>query len=143
MIHYQDLITSLQEAGLRITPQRIAICTNLAESTSHPTAMSIYEILKETYPSLSLATVYNTMDVLIEQGKVNTLGDVGDAATHFDANVEPHLHLGCLKCHKIIDLDSSLAASLNKEISNTSGYKLLGARVMYYGICPECRDFED
>lgn len=140
MINSQTLITSLQEAGLRITPQRIAICKLLAETTSHPTASSIFDRLREYYPSLSLATVYNTMDVLIGQGKVNALGDAGDSAAHFDANLEPHLHLACLNCHKIIDVDSILVTRLSEEISHASGYKLLGARVMYYGICPDCRD---
>jgi Fur family transcriptional regulator, peroxide stress response regulator len=135
-----DLTSTLKKAGLRITPQRIAICEKLADSTEHPTASEIYESIKEYYPSLSLATVYNTLDVLVAQGKVNVLGDAGDGKVHFDAQIEPHINLACIKCHKITDISSSFVSQMDAEIIQSSGYNLLGSRVIYYGICPACQD---
>jgi len=122
-----------------MTPQRAAICQLLAETDSHPTAAMIYESVRVSYPSLSLTTVYNTLDVLADLGAINALGHAGDDAVHYDADITPHVNLACVSCHKIVDIESPQAAHINNEISAASGYKLLGARVMYYGLCPACQ----
>lgn len=134
------LINTLKQAGLRMTPQRMAICEFLTETNSHPTAAMIYETIRAKYPFLSLATVYNTLEALAELGAINVLGHAGDKSVHYDADTSPHINLACISCHKIIDIPSSQVAYLNGEISAVSGYKLLGARVMYYGLCPACQN---
>ncbi len=91
---YQTLITSLQKSGLRLTATRNAICKLLSETGEHPTAANIYSHLKGLYPSLSLATVYNTLDVLVNNGVVNVLGHSGDGNVHFDPNTYPHIKSG-------------------------------------------------
>lgn len=133
------LIQQLKHSGLRITPQRIAICNLLAESKAHPTAAMIFDSLREAYPSLSLMTVYNTLNRLAELGVVNVLGNVGDDSVHYDADTEPHVNLACVICKKIVDIPCECVAGLNAEVSAASGYQLLGARVLYYGVCPDCQ----
>lgn len=133
------LVVTLKQAGLRITPQRIAICKLLSETEAHPTAAMIYDHVRAEYPSLSLATVYNTLEALVGLGAVNALGHAGDGNVHYDADTSPHINLACIACHKIVDIESPQVATIDQEISSTSGYKLLGARVMYYGLCPECQ----
>ncbi|GAB4495276.1 MAG: Fur family transcriptional regulator [Anaerolineales bacterium] len=133
------LISVLKQSGLRLTPQRIAICQMLAETDEHPTATQIYQALKPDYPSLSLATVYNTLEALVGLGVVNALGHAGDDQVHYDADTAPHVNLACISCHKIVDVPSEHVQHLQGEISNTSGFRLLGARVLYYGVCPECQ----
>ena len=139
MTETESFTSTLKKAGMRITPQRIAICKLLAESHSHPTAADIYGEIKGQYPSLSLATVYNTLETLVAQGVVNALGQAGDGRVHFDPHTEPHINLACVICHQIVDLPSQFVAQMDDEISHLSGYDLLGARVLYYGICPECQ----
>jgi len=139
MSKLQQLTTALQHAGMRLTPQRIAVCKLLAESEEHPTASIIYEQIKAQFPSLSLATVYNTLDTLVSLGAVNVLGHAGDDHVHYDADMDPHVNLACVKCHKIIDIPSEHVHHLDTEITQASGFKLLGARVLYYGLCPECQ----
>ena len=134
------LTTSLKASGMRMTPQRSAICKLLAESEEHPTAAMIYDKLRPQFDSLSLATVYNTLDALVKVGVVNTLGKAGDGSVHYDADTEPHVNLACISCNKIVDIPSSHIQQLDDEITSTSGYKLLGARVLYYGLCPECQE---
>lgn len=133
------LTTSLKSAGMRMTPQRSAICKSLAARDDHPTAAMIYEELRPQFDSLSLATVYNTLDALVKVGVVNALGGAGDGSTHYDADTEPHVNLACLSCNRIVDIPSAHVQQLDEEITSTSGYKLLGARVLYYGLCPECQ----
>ena len=136
------LTTSLKSAGMRMTPQRSAICKNLAERDDHPTAAMIYDDLRPQFDSLSLATVYNTLDTLVKLGVINSLGGAGDGKAHFDADTEPHVNLACISCNQIVDIPSEHVHHLDDEITSNSGYRLLGARVLYYGLCPECQKKE-
>lgn len=133
------LTSALKQAGMRVTPQRVAICELLATSHEHPTAAMIYDELKPRFDSLSLATVYNTLDMLVGLGVVNVLGHAGDDKVHYDADTEPHVNLACISCSRIIDIPSEHVTHLDSEITAASGYKLLGARVLYYGLCPDCQ----
>ncbi len=132
-------LNALQAAGLRLTAQRRAICHYLAHTDSHPTAQQIYEALKPQFPSLSLATVYNTLDVLVRLGLVYALGGAGDRAVHYETNTEPHINLACLMCHRVVDLPMPEVGAWESRVAEASGFRILGARLVYYGICPECQ----
>jgi len=135
----QRLLDALRQGDLRLTAQRRAICHYLAATGSHPTARQIYDALKPGFPSLSLATVYNTLEALVKLGAIHALGDAGDNAVHYDADATPHINLACVRCHRIIDLPSVQLAALEEEARRLSGYRLLGARIVYYGLCPDCQ----
>ncbi len=138
----ERLIQALRDAGLRLTPQRLAICRYLANTDTHPTTQEIYRALKPDYPSLSLATVYNTLSALVELGAIHALGDAGDDTTHYDADIAPHINLVCVRCHRIVDLPHQAVAELEKEAAERTGFRILGARVVYYGLCPDCQRAE-
>jgi Fur family peroxide stress response transcriptional regulator len=135
----ESFTSALKEAGLRLTPQRIAICKLLSESREHPTAARIHQALEAEYPSLSLMTVYNTLNTLVDLGVVNALGHAADGNVHYDGDTSPHINLACVSCHRIVDFPSPGLTDLDAEVSTTSGYKLLGARLVYYGLCPNCQ----
>ncbi len=137
------LVNALKQSGSRITPQRAAICELLATTNQHPTAQAIYEQLKPVFPSMSLATVYNTLESLVDLEVINELGSAGDNASHYDANLCPHINLACVSCHRVIDLPSQHIHHVEDEVATTSGYRIFGARVLYYGLCPECMEKED
>ena len=139
MSKLESFTSALKEAGLRLTPQRIAICKLLSESREHPTAARIHQALQAEYPSLSLMTVYNTLNTLVDLGVVNALGHAGDGNVHYDGDTSPHINLACVSCHCIVDVPSPRLADLDAEVSSDTGYKLLGARLMYYGLCPKCQ----
>jgi Fur family transcriptional regulator, peroxide stress response regulator len=134
----EKVFSILHQAGLRLTPQRLAICDLLTTSESHPTANDLYTELKPRFPSLSLATVYNTLDVLVGVGLVNAIGSVGDDRVHFDANLSPHINLACIKCHSIVDVFSDHVQELNSDIGHVSGYQISGSSILYFGTCPQC-----
>jgi len=133
------LISKLKQAGIRVTPQRMAIYGLLVDSKIHPTASMVYEQVRAKFPSISLMTVYNTLNMLADRGLVNVLGHAGDDNVHYDADTEPHVNLACISCHKIVDIDSQYVSRMTNEIDTTSGYKLFGARVLFYGLCPDCQ----
>ena len=139
MHHHDEHATLLRQAGLRLTPQRLAIYRYLAGTDTHPTAHMIYKRVRSEFPSLSLATVYNTLDLLVERGIINALGHAGDDAVHYDGDTSPHVNLACVNCHRVIDLPSEHMSALDQEVASRSGYQLLGTRVLYYGLCSECK----
>lgn len=134
-----QLTRMLRAAGMRITPQRLAICDYLITSVQHPTAQMIYDHLRPLHPNLSLATVYNTLEALSQLGAIHALGSAGDEAVHYDADTSPHVNLACTSCHQVIDLPSQYVQALGEEVASNSGYKIVGARVLYYGLCPACQ----
>ena len=100
----------------------------------------IYDQLRPEYASLSLATVYNTLEALTRLGAINVLGEIGDSdAVRYDADTDPHIKLAGVRCHRIIDIASSHIHQLAEEVERDSGYALLGSRVIYYGLCPDCQ----
>ena len=137
------LIQTLKDAGLRLTPQRLAVYRYLTGVATHPTAQQVYEALSPDHPSLSLATVYNTLETLVGLGVINALGSAGDDTVHYDGDVSPHVNLACIVCHRVIDLPSQHVFALKQEVSTHSGYQLLGARVLYYGVCPACQALQN
>lgn len=140
---FNQMISALKNARYRITPQRKAICIVLAESTEHPSAQMIFAQLSKEDGTLSLATIYNTLEALTRLGVVNVLGEVGDSdSIRYDGDTSPHVNLACVRCRRIIDIPSPYILDLEKDVGQTSGYALLGARVLYYGLCPDCQLLE-
>jgi Fur family peroxide stress response transcriptional regulator len=136
-----DLLAALKEAGLRLTPQRIAVCRALAETLrgAHPTAQALYAHLLPAYPSLSRATIYNTLQTLVNAGLVHELGTAGDGTLHYDIDASPHANLVCTRCHRVEDFPAAALAGVAQRVASASGYELRGARIVYYGLCPACR----
>jgi Fur family peroxide stress response transcriptional regulator len=88
---------------------------------------------------MSLATVYKTLDVLKDIHEVLELG-FGDDANRYDGrHPGPHPHLICVQCHKIIDPDVNLADKLIHQVSQLSGFRIVGHRFDIYGVCPKCQ----
>jgi Fur family peroxide stress response transcriptional regulator len=133
----KTLLEALKDAGLRMTPQRMAICKELAGRFDHPTAQSVYEVVKKEYPSLSLTTVYQTLDSLLKIGVITSLGSAGDDTIHYEVNTKPHINLACLTCHRICDLRSQAIQALEQEVQQAIGSKVLSGRVVYYSECLE------
>jgi Fur family peroxide stress response transcriptional regulator len=130
------LNTDLKSLGLKATPQRLAILEFLDGNTSHPTAEAVYQALKPCYPSLSLATVYNTLEALQKAGKVVEL-TINPSRRHFDPDTGFHHHFFCRSCQGITDLEGDPAFLPRAEIP--AGFKLEEVIIHYYGLCPGCQ----
>ncbi len=136
--HEDKLLALFAKSGLRNTAQRRDIYQYLISTSNHPTAKQIFEQLKPNHPTLSLATVYNTLDLLVGAGLITTLGEIGDNQVHFDGETAAHINIACTVCYKIIDLPIEDSGFLHSHIENL-GYLIHGSRVVYYGICPVCQ----
>jgi Fur family peroxide stress response transcriptional regulator len=127
-----------KEAGLKITPQRMAVFRVLEGKTTHPTADDIYQEIKKIYPNTSMATVYNTLDSLVELGLVRELTIEPDRR-HFDPDASPHHHVICVRCNRIDDIFEELPQMTRLPDSVSGKYSLLGYNVEFYGVCKGCQ----
>lgn len=108
----------IKENGLKLTPQRIAVLDFLYKSREHPTAEEIFSNVKDALPSISLGTVYKTLDKFIETGLVNQI-DAGGDKTRYDAFVDSHFHLISEDRSKVVDFfDNELHSILESYFHN-------------------------
>jgi Fur family peroxide stress response transcriptional regulator len=132
-----ELIEALRKKGYKATPQRIAICRFVLNSRDHPSAQRIYEEVRKVHPTVSLATVYKTLQILTEHRLIQEL-DFPKGQARFDSYVEPHINLVCLRCGKIQDLDDPIAREMVARITARAEFVLTGQRLDVYGICKRC-----
>ena len=125
-------------APQRRTRQRDVILAELRRLSSHPTASDLFQTVRRHLPRVSLGTVYRNLDQLAEAGVIRKL-QTGSGSTRFDGNIQPHYHVRCQKCGRVDDLHDAPADTVRDGITNLSGYEILGHRLEFIGLCPECR----
>jgi Fur family peroxide stress response transcriptional regulator len=133
----QQLITKLHSKGYKVTPQRLAICKLLLSSKNHPSADQIYQEVKKTYPTISLATVYFTLDLLKDLGLVQELG-FSERSSRYDPNTSPHINVICPKCGKIYDYEAASVKKLWSQIVAEMSFTPLRQRLDIYTLCDKC-----
>lgn len=128
----------LKSKDLKVTPQRLAIYSMLYNTDSHPTAETIYKALEEQYPTMSLATVYKTLDVLKSVGLVQEL-NAGQGSCRYDACMDMHFHLVCSECNKVFDLKGMQSEALIKtEVAERTDFKVQSGQIYFFGVCGVC-----
>ena len=138
--HLNRLLAQLEAGGRRITPQRVVVCEALLAHDDHPTASEVWRRIHATHPSISQATVYNTIAALEELRLVQKLEIAGDEHTHYDVHIEPHVNAVCTQCGRIADVYTDTLEALLGLVANRSGYQLSpGSGVIVYGVCPACQ----
>jgi Fur family peroxide stress response transcriptional regulator len=121
---------------LKMTPQRMAIMEYLDGNTSHPSADDIFKAVSGRFPTMSFATVYNTLDALKARGRVLEL-TIDPERKRYDPNTMSHHHLICITCKKVADIHRDYDIPVDKSI--TSGYEIIGKHIEFYGLCPMCQ----
>jgi Fur family peroxide stress response transcriptional regulator len=135
---FDELIAQLRVRAFRLTPQRIELIRLIAASEGHPSAVQLYEKIRIQFPTMSPATVYKTLALLREMHQVLEI-DLRDDS-HYDGNrPEPHPHLICLKCNRIMDGELTLDAAAIRQLEQATGYTILRPQISLYGLCPDCQ----
>ena len=132
-------VTSLlRDKGFKVTPQRLAIYSALVATKAHPSAEMIYNELQPLYPTMSLATVYKTIEILKTLDLVQVL-NVGEDSFRYDANTNNHPHIRCMGCGRVDDLFGVDSSEFIDQVSAMTKYSILGQQFYFYGMCPHCQ----
>ncbi len=126
----------LKSLGFKLTPQRLAILKYLKGNKEHPSAETIYKALKRKFPTMSLATIYNTIENLKKKGLIWEL-TLDPDKKRIDPNPEPHHHFLCEKCHRIFDVLYEISVPL--ERLEQEGFQITRSQVEFIGLCPHCK----
>jgi Fur family peroxide stress response transcriptional regulator len=127
-----------REAGLKVTPQRIAIYRELLKTDEHPSAEMLYEKVKKIFPSISLDTVNRTLLTLNEIGVAFTVVGSGDAR-RFDGGLHEHQHFRCVKCKRIIDFHHKPFNNIKLPPEINNKFTVLRKTVYLEGLCNLCK----
>jgi len=128
--------------GIRLTPQRMEIFREIADSENHPDVETVYRGVRERVPTVSLDTIYRTMWLFNNLGLIETLGSHRER-TRFDANLKPHHHFICRKCGAMHDFYSDELDRIRiPETVKTFG-SVEKAQVEVRGLCWRCLKEKD
>ena len=147
----ERMLEGVRAAGLKLTPQRLAIVRELATDESHPTAQELYDRLRPALPTMSFATVYNTLDALSAAGLCAALS-LSPGSGRFDPNMRPHHHLVCDACGAVRDLPLAVRdlvvagappspdeASIRRAATRAApGFEVRSVERILRGLCAAC-----
>lgn len=121
-------------------PRRILL-EELQGRPDHPTAAELHESIRHRLPRVSLGTVYRNLELFERQGLLRKLVQPGGRA-RYDAELHPHAHIRCVECGRIADAPEAPAPAEKSGAqlpTDLEGFRILGARLEYFGLCPACR----
>jgi Fe2+ or Zn2+ uptake regulation protein len=124
--------------GPHLTPQRQAVFQVIQEREDHPTASEIFEAARRRLPTISYATVYNSLHYLKEAGLVLEI-NFGDSASRYDRETHRHDHAICNGCGKLVDFDLPDADKLMQAAAQRSRFQAESVHLTLKGLCPDCQ----
>jgi Fe2+ or Zn2+ uptake regulation protein len=130
------LVSRLRGAGLRVTPQRLALHRLIASSNRHLTAEALLREAAQELPGLALPTVYSTLELFAELGVVRRVAAPG--AARYDTDPTPHDHFTCVRCGQLYDLDTSAGRAAARRAAEGAGHRVENATVVVSGVCADC-----
>lgn len=138
--HVDELNNALRENGYRLTAARRAIVTALVDSGGHVTADELVSAINSTSPQVGRMTVYRTLDLLQQLGRIRPVYQ-GTGAAHYILMVQGrHHHLLCSACDRLVEFDECAATEMEAQIRERFQYEIQGHLLEIYGLCPECQE---
>lgn len=134
MLNRESATAVLRQSGVRITPQRMMIVDALTDNRSHPTVEQLYQVVRQVYPTLSLATVYQTVALLARHGLILEIHGSKDGL-RCDPDTSPHAHAYCRDCGAVYDL--ALPAAIAETLI-IPDFHTDALEISVYGHCEVC-----
>lgn len=131
-------VTGDQGGTATLTPQRETVLQVIRGSENHLTASEIFEAARRLRPTISYATVYNSLRFLKDAGLIREI-HFGNAASRYDRETNRHDHAMCTRCGRLVDFDLDLSNDLMRAAARRSGFKAESVHLTLHGLCPECR----
>ncbi|MFP5264448.1 MAG: Fur family transcriptional regulator [Blastocatellia bacterium] len=129
---------SNNNAAPALTRQRSVVLQVVRASEGHLTASEVYEAARKLQPTISFATVYNSLKYLKESGLLREI-TFGNAASRYDRETGRHDHAMCSRCGKLVDFDLPEALDLMRSAARRSRFKAESIHLTLVGVCPDCR----
>ena len=135
-----NFIILLRKEGHKITSQRIAVMEEIIKDKGHRESEDIYLAIKSHKIHVSRATVYRTLDILVQNNFVRKL-NFGDGRARYERKIDilHHDHLICVKCGKIIEFVDPKIEELQEIIANQYHFSLQRHIHQLFGLCKECQ----
>jgi len=122
---------------LGLTKQREVVLQVIRDGEEHLTANEVFDRAKQLLPTISFATVYNSLRFLKDAGHIGEIS-FGNGASRFDALTSRHDHAICTNCGKLVDMEIELPPEIIKLATKFSKFKLESIELTLRGLCPEC-----
>ena len=120
-----DIVTkAIADIGLKITHQRIVVYQAILMTDKHPTAEQIYDLIKENNPSISLATVYKTLETFVENRLINKVS-TPQGTMRYDARIDNHNHIYIANTNEIMDYDDEELRDILSDYLNNRKFSNL------------------
>jgi len=130
------MMEKYRHLNIKLTPQRIAILNYLSGNKNHPSAEDIYLAVKKQFPTMSFATVYNTLEALKEKGTVREL-KIDSHKKRYDPDMSAHYHLICTKCDTVFDVFKDFETNLPDDMAR--GFEVVSTNIEFFGLCQKCK----
>ena len=137
----KEIADTIRKHGFRATPQRVVIYEALWKASSHPSVSDIHEYAIKTDPSISLATVYKTLQLFSDIGLVREMGP-RDGSIHYDPDTRFHINLVCNKCGRVEDFDPGSIEGIIPDLDEEVGFHVQSINFEVRGLCSRCRSQE-
>jgi len=131
-----ELTQIFRTRGLKVTPQRQCIFRALYGSEAHPSAESVFASVSTEMPTISLRTVYQTLNDLTAMGELAQI-DLGTGSSRFDPNLDPHQHLVCERCGEVRDVHADMS-TVHLPAAAGRGFRVSSTEIVFRGVCAEC-----
>jgi Fur family ferric uptake transcriptional regulator len=135
----RDAADLLRHHGLQVTAQRLAVLRSVADR-AHCTADDIAEAVRTEIGTISRQAVYDALGVLAAKGIIRRIQPAGSPARYEDRVGDNHHHVICRSCGRMEDVDCAVGAVPCLTAADDSGYEIDEAEVVYWGLCPRCRN---
>ncbi len=139
----EDLSERLGARGRRPTAQRLVVLEALRRSRRTMVAAELYEQLRERNPLLGRATVFRSLNSLVEAGLAQRFERPGHVYAYAACSAEHHHHLVCTSCDSTQEIDEAAIAMLVGELSRRHGFTAHHASLDFYGVCERCAQQRD
>ncbi|RKZ16061.1 transcriptional repressor [bacterium] len=141
--HRLELLTDRSAAsGLPVTAQRRAVLETILDMNNHPSADQVHAAVLAKMPEVSRATVYRSLDTLVDFGLLVRLCHPGRVA-RFDPRTSAHHHLICLRCDAVRDFEDERLNQIDPPDTSSHGFALQDLRVQLRGVCSACLEKEN
>lgn len=134
MKKHKETIAILENKDIRPSQIRIKIYEFISKDKIHPTVDDIYNTLKESIPTLSKTTVYNTLNLFKEKNLIKSL-NLNDNTMRYELNRSLHAHFKCNNCTAIYDIPATLKLNMPDDLKDAT---IEGENIIVTGTCPDC-----